>query len=1018
MENNYVPYHIHTELSLLDSCTNFKLYVDKAVELKQKAICFSEHGNIYNWIEKKMYCDKKGIKYIHGVEMYLTATFDEKVRDNFHTILIAKNYEGVKEINTIIDLATSESHFYYKPRISFDEFLNISNNVITISACLASPLNRLDENDLYYDKLLKKYDYYEIQYHEAEEQKVYNKRLYELSIKYNKGLISGTDTHAINAYKAECRGILQKAKKIDYTSEDYYDLIYKSYDELVGMFSTQNTLPSEVYLQAINNTNIMSELVEDFKLDLSFKYPKLYDNEEDVFKKRINEKYKYKLKNGIIKEDKRYIENIHEEFRVFKKIGMVGFMLFMSELMTWCRDNDIPFGNCRGSVGGSTIAYILDIIDLDPVVWNTVFSRFANEDRIEVGDIDVDISPDQREFVYKHIIDTFGMEHTAYILAIGTISDKGTIDEIGRALGYELPVVDAIKKEYESNQESTKSKYPEIFYYFDGLINTTISQSMHPAGIVASPITLFDNYGTIWREGKRILCINMEEIHEISLVKYDILGLKNIAVIRDTCKLIGEKYPLSYSVDWDDELVWKDMTESNVGLFQFESSYAGEVIKKYKPRKINDLSLANAALRPSGETYRDRLLNREFNHNPSAEIDELLKDNDGFLVFQEDTLKFLKDICGLSGSEADNIRRAIGRKDEERLKDAMPKILDGYCNVSKQPRDVAEKEAKEFLDIIASSSRYQFGLNHSCGYSMIGYLCAYYRYHHTAEFITSYLNNANNEDDIIDGTKLAGTKGIKILPIKFRYSKAEYSYDKSTNSIYKGIASIKFLNADVSNNLYSMRDNEYTSFLQAIADILATGINTRQLDILIKLDFFSEFGKSQYLLDVLKYYNDLGTSKVIGKGKFPKEIEEIIAKYSRQTEKQFRDLDASAILSEVIAKVENRSISIKEMLEAQKEYLGYISINLDTDSNNCIVLSIDTKYSPKLKLMSLSSGNVIEAKIYKEQLAELEEMDIIRAIDLKKEDGWKLAEDDKWVKNPLVKVWRLKKFMKIAEGQL
>lgn len=393
--NNYVVYHLHSDRSLLDSCTLYKDYIDKAVGLGQKAICFTEHGNTFNWVEKKMYCKERGIKYIHGVEIYLTESLEPKVRDNYHTILIAKNFEGVKEINKLIDISTQPDHFYYKNRISFDEFLNISDNVIKISACLASPLSKLTDDSPYLNRLLEKYDYYEIQPHNVDEQRNYNYKLYQWSIKYNKPLIAGTDTHSLNTYKAECRAVLQKAKKIEYIDEDSFDLTYKSYNELINMFAVQNqlnlfeersVLPEGVYLEAINNTNIMADSVEEFELDISFKYPKLYDNEEEVFEKRIQKFYDYKVENGIISNDKVYLDRIEEEKRVFKKIGMTGFILFMSELLTWCRENGIPVGPCRGSVGGSTVAYITDITDVNPVVWNTVFSRFANEDRIEIGD--------------------------------------------------------------------------------------------------------------------------------------------------------------------------------------------------------------------------------------------------------------------------------------------------------------------------------------------------------------------------------------------------------------------------------------------------------------------------------------------------------------------------------------------------------------------------------------------------------------------------------------------------------
>lgn len=296
---------------------------------------------------------------------------------------------------------------------------------------------------------MKTYDYYEIQPHvKSMDQIRYNKMLYEASKKYNKPLIAGTDTHSIDSYKAECRSILQKAKHIEFSNEDEFDLTYKSYDELVDMFKQQGSLPMNVVLEAIENTNRMADSVTDYELDTAFKYPILYDNEEEVFVERIYRMYHEKLNKGIIQPDPRYEENIKEELRVFKKIGMVGFMLFMSELVCWCWDNGIPIGFCRGSVGGSTIAYLTDIIDVNPVVWNTVFSRFANEDRKEIGDIDLDIAPSQRHLVYEHIIEKFGADKTAYVLAIGTISDKGTIDEIGRALNMSLGDVKQVKAQY------------------------------------------------------------------------------------------------------------------------------------------------------------------------------------------------------------------------------------------------------------------------------------------------------------------------------------------------------------------------------------------------------------------------------------------------------------------------------------------------------------------------------------------------------------------------------------------
>ena len=999
-----------------------------------------------------MYANKKGLKYLHGVEIYLTHSLENKVRDNYHTILIAKNKEGIKELNLLVDLSTREDHMYYKPRISFEEFFNISDNIIKISACLASPLSKYPSSEQadrdVYEKLLKSYDYYEIQPHvKSLEQIQYNKMLYEASKRYGIPLIAGTDTHSINQYKAECRSILQKAKHIEFSNEDEFDLTYKSYDELVEMFRQQGSLPMEVVLEAIENTNRMADSVTDYELDIEFKYPILYENEEEVFVERIYKMYQDKLDKGIIKPNPKYEENIQEELRVFKKIGMVGFMLFMSELVCWCWDNGIPIGFCRGSVGGSTIAYLTDIIDVDPVVWDTVFSRFANEDRKEIGDIDLDIAPSQRHLVYEHIIEKFGIDKTAYILAIGTISDKGTIDEIGRALNIPLDEVKEIKELYSLYTDTIEDcknkihvfeekgleegsvykeckdklqknekllddlknvKYKELFYYFDGLVGTAISQSMHPAGIIVSPVTLPDNYGTFWsKDGKRIISINMEEVHEVSLVKYDLLGLKNIDIIKDCCELANIPYPKSHTVNWEDEEVWKHITDSPVGIFQFESKFAYDSLKKFGCKRVNDLSLVNASIRPSGESYRDNLLAHKPNQNPSEIIDDLLKANHGYLVFQEDVIAFLQKICGLSGSDADNIRRAIARKQMDRLQKALPQILEGYCSMSDKPRDVAEDEAKTFLKIIEDASSYMFGYNHSTGYSMIGYICGYLRYYYPREFITAYLNNANNDDDIKLGTELAKQLQIPIHSIKFRHSTAKYSCDK--NGIYKGIASVKFLNDDAANDLYAIRDEKFDTFIDLLARIKDLRVDSRKLEILIKLDFFSEFGGINYLLVCNSLFDKYYGKKQMKKEKLYEEglDFDVIRKYAgKETPKMFSNLDSVGLINELISTIPNEKTTLRTIIAYQIENLGYVDVVDKKYAGYCVVTDLNVDYSPKLKLYALANGNTIPVKIDKKTFKNqpLRRGDIIKVTRQNKKPKMRKVEG-KWIETEEKEWW-------------
>ena len=981
--NNYVPYHIHDELSLLDSVTNFKEYVDKAVEYKMNAIACTNHGNVYKWIERLLYCKEKGIKYIHGCEVYLTETLDEKIRDNYHTVLLAKNQEGLKELHTLLDLSTHPSHIYYKNRISFDEFLNISDNIIKTSACLASPLQKLDEDNPYYDKLAKHYDFFEIQYHNCEEQKEFNRKLYKLSKKYNKPLIAGTDTHSINEYKAECRYIRQLSKNITFSNEDTFDLTFKSYEELVEMFKEQNCLPMDVVLEAIENTNKIADMCEEIKLDTSFKYPILSKDDEKTLIDRVEKMYKDKVDKGIIDgTNEKYKENLKEELRVFKKLNMMSFMLFMSEMMEWCEENNIPTCPCRGSVGGSTLAYITGITDVDPIRWGTIFSRFANEDRLEIGDIDVDFSPDQRELVYNYIINRFGQEKTAYILSIGTVSDKGTIDDIGRALDkkykdkglespYSLDQVKIIKKEYEENPEETRLKYSELFYYFDGILNSVVSQSVHPAGIVASPVTLTDNYGTFWKDGMKILQIDMEEVHEVSLVKYDILGLKNIGIIKDCCEYADIPYPKSYNINFNDDNVWEDMVKYPYGIFQFESDYSNKLLKQFNPHKINDMNLVNASLRPSGESYRDSLIAGIPNKNPSEIIDNLLKQNNGYLVFQEDTIAFLQDICGLSGSDADNIRRAIGRKQRDRLEKAMPQILEGYCSKSSKPRDIAEKEAQEFLQIIENSANYQFGKNHATGYSMIGYYCAYLRYYYPLEFTCAYLNNAANNEDFVNGEKLAKLLGIKLQSPKFGYSKAEYFFNKETNTIYKGVGSIKYLNEQKANILYELsQSKKYETFTDILYD--AKEIDNRCLEILIKLGYFSEFGCISKLLKVFELYKSKGNKKTMSK---TKDIElymtykELAEKNATKETAKVLTMDYHLFIRDIELSLEDTEDDIIELIRNEIEYTGGFNkvAYKQMDKNACFISDLKVfRYDVLIELFCFYSGNVKVFKMNKQ----------------------------------------------------
>lgn len=418
--DNYTVYHIHSDISNLtagtgaDSITKFTDYLDKAQELGMTSFAFSEHGSVMNWISKKNEIESRGMKYIHANEAYLTAKIGKdddgnpiKIRDNYHYNLIAKNYDGVLELNKLTSQSFNrdDGHFYYNPRITFDELKGTSDNIIMTSACLASPINRLYRKaygDKYttdaeakreLDDLLnwmqanKHRMFFEIQYHDHPEQKEFNMTLLRLSKSLGIPLIAGTDTHALNREHAQARNLFLKSKGANYGDEDSFDLTFKSYEELVGMFEKQDALPRKVYMEAIHNTNVMADMVEEFELDKTPKYPKLYDEPIEVFKKQINEGVK---KRGIdkfpVEKKKKYFARIKEELKTYIKLDAVDYMLVQKHIIDWCHENDIWQGYGRGSVNGSLIAYVLGITEMDSIKHKLNFFRFLNPDRVSLPD--------------------------------------------------------------------------------------------------------------------------------------------------------------------------------------------------------------------------------------------------------------------------------------------------------------------------------------------------------------------------------------------------------------------------------------------------------------------------------------------------------------------------------------------------------------------------------------------------------------------------------------------------------
>ena len=1039
--SNYVVLHCHSDMSNgvtnIDSVTKYQEYVNRAQELGMTALALSEHGSVFDWHGKKESIEKAGMKYIHAAEFYITEKIDTdesgnpiKLRDNWHCLLIARNFEGVKEINRLASKSFNrkDGHYYYVPRIEFDDLLNTSNNVIVSTACLGGILNRASEKiqKRFLDFIIANKDrcFLEIQHHNVLDQKAYNKKLYELSTKHDLQLVACTDTHSLNEEHAEGRKILQLSKSIRFDDEEGWDLTFKSYDELCEAYEKQDALPKEVYLKAIENTNKIADMVETFEVDRQTKYPHIYDDPDKTFKTKINEAYK----NHPYLKDRypsaQVVKQIREEYEVYKKVGAIDFMLLETYLREWEKENDIQCGYGRGSVSGSLIAYALGITQMDSLKFDLNFFRFMNPGRVTNADIDTDYcSKDREKIKYFLLHDRMNLPHikTSEIITFNTIATKGAIKDVCRALEISLDEAQQISDAVNIDgtiDDKWKDKYPEVFKYVDIVSGTIVSIGSHPSGVLVSDKEIEADVGlcSLSTSDYPVSMLDMHGLDDQMYVKLDILGLDNIGVINECCKLVGIDRLTPDNVNLEDEAVWRSIRDDTTMIFQWESDSAAAYLKKFmsdgvvaKAREqsknfsyIKWFSFGNGLLRPACASYRDEVADGVFYDNGFKELNDFLAPEAGRVCMQETIMRFLTDFCGYSSAESDNVRRGIAKK--KGTEQLLPEIERRFIEYSSTHYDITKERCQEvikpFLQIILDASSYGFSWNHSDAYSCIGYVCGYLRHYYPLEFLTAAFNIfTGKEDKIVAITKYANKVGIKIQPPKFRYSRSGYQMDKTTNSIYKGLESIKYLNADVSETMYNMRDTQFNSFIDFLN---VSPLNSRQLDILVKLDFFkNEFGGSLKLIKIIDLYNELHGKKQIKKEKNLLPIEVLEKHCVSETAKMYKfdDEHMDAMLAELCDHIPDQDIPLLTKIQTEQEMLGYVSHIDPTQPTKAVILDINTKYTPKLSLYRLYDGQTISVKLKKKDF-EYNPVSSGMIIDYRitKKPAWK-KEGDGWVQD-------------------
>lgn len=979
--NNYTLYHLHSDLSNgvtnIDSVTKYNEYIDRAKECGMKAMAFSEHGSLFEWWHKKCAIEEAGMKYIHAIEAYLTESLDEKVRDNYHCVLIARNYDGFLELNELVSNSfnRNDNHFYYVPRISFDELFNTSKNIIVTSACIGGVLGKGGEetrskflNFLYANKSRC---FLEIGHHSDERQVEYNKKLIKLSQYSGVPLIAGTDTHVLNETHERGRAILQESKNIHFGDEDKWDLKFKTYDELIEAYELQGSAPKDVYMSAIENTNVLADMVEPFQIDCGTKYPHIYSNPEQTFEKKVFdaiEHHPYATKNHSKEE---ILNVVREELDVYKKTQSIDFMLLQSYLREWEKKHNIACGYGRGSVSGSMIAYLLGITEMDSIKFGLNFFRFMNPSRVTNADIDTDYAGKDRDRVKEFLLkEKMGLPNirSAEIITFNTIATKGAIRDVCRGMFHDsedvnyLDLANEIVKETELDEESARIKYPDVFEFVDIVSGTIVSIGTHPSGVLISDLPIESTIGlcSVSTSDYPVSMINMKELDDQMYVKLDILGLDNIGVINDTCKMLGIERLTPDNVDLEDEKVWKSIRDDTTLIFQWESNSAQAYLKKFMSDKTVEIakrrtpnfsmlkwmSFGNGLIRPACASFRDSVARGDFYDNGFDALNKFLAPEAGRIAMQETIMQFLVKFCGYSAAESDNVRRGIAKK--KGTETLLPEIEERFVSYCSKEYDMTEDECrsviKPFLQVILDASAYAFSWNHSDSYSMIGYICGYLRYYHPLEFLTAALNIFGDDTDkTAQIIKYANRVGIKVTMPKWGTSKSEYFYNKDKNIIAKGVTSIKYMNDSVADSLFDLASkNNYKYFVDLLYDIdHCTTLNTRQLDILIKLDFFSDFGNQRELICIRDMFYDQfkkGEAKKIRREMVDgSPIEETVRKYAVGTTKNGEISKFYTIVDvmSIVRELETRMLSvhmddlddilkIRNFVDAMG-YVGYVS---------------------------------------------------------------------------------------------
>jgi len=881
----FVHLHLHTYYSLLDGAIPIEALALRAKELKMPAIAMTDHGNMFGAIEFYQTIQKHGIKPIIGCEAYVVSKGSRKERggnqEGFttHLVLLCKNRVGYKNLCRLISSSYLEG-FYYKPRIDKDLLREYNEGLIASSACLKGEIPRAILEDRWDDATAAAKEYaaiftgnrffLELQDQGLEGQQKVRSGTVKLAQETGLPLIATNDVHYLRKEDASAQDALlciQTGTTIDakdrmHLGSDQFYL--KSEEEMRQLFSD---CP-----EAISNTVAVAERLNiefDFK---TYHFPKFVPPEgADLAQYLENQARAGLLKRwpsivGAHKKDEAELKNEYEsrlveELNLIKSMGFAGYFLIVADFIGFAKSQGIPVGPGRGSAAGSLVAYCLNITNIDPLVHGLLFERFLNPERISMPDMDIDFCMRRRDEVIKYVAQKYG--NVSQIITFGKMKARAVVRDVGRVMGMAYGEVDRIAKlipatlnmtldqaleiEPKLKDEAKKSqevrRLVEIARSLEGFPRHA---STHAAGVVISDQPLSEFLPLYLGQHDEVVTqFDMKAVEKVGLVKFDFLGLKTLTVIDDAVKLIEKRHGKKIAIDllpFDDPLVYSELSQGDTaGVFQLESSGMTDLVTRLKPNVFADLVALVALFRPGplGSGMVDDFINRKHGKTQIRyevrELEPILKDTYGVIVYQEQVMQIANRLAGFSLGEADILRRAMGKKKAAEMAEQKERFVAG-CVANK----ISKAKAEKLFDLIAKFAEYGFNKSHSAAYALVAYQTAYLKFHYSTEFMAALLTSEkDNTDKILQYISDCKTRAIRILPPDVNESDKDFSV-VGENQIRFGLAAVKNVGEAAIESVVAAREaaGPFASLFDFCERVDSRKANKRVIESLIKCGAF------------------------------------------------------------------------------------------------------------------------------------------------------------------------------------